>query len=52
MRWLLHEVERQEFEDTNEFLCDRNPVLQDSLSAIQRKVRAGERWRAVHGDGW
>ncbi|XP_045119789.1 ATP-binding cassette sub-family G member 8-like isoform X1 [Portunus trituberculatus] len=41
VRWLLHEVERQEFENTDEFLCDRNPVLQDSLSAIQRKAPCG-----------
>ncbi|XP_050735223.1 ATP-binding cassette sub-family G member 8-like [Eriocheir sinensis] len=41
VRWVLHEVERQEFQDTNEFGCDRNPVLQDSLSAIQRKAPCG-----------
>ncbi|XP_069955639.1 ATP-binding cassette sub-family G member 8 isoform X2 [Cherax quadricarinatus] len=40
-RWVLHEVNRYEFDSTNEFLCDRNPVLQDSLSAIQRKAPCG-----------
>ncbi|XP_042216741.1 ABC transporter G family member 51-like [Homarus americanus] len=40
-RWVLHEVNRYEFDNTNEFLCDRNPVLQDSASAIQRKAPCG-----------
>ncbi|XP_071541495.1 ATP-binding cassette sub-family G member 8 [Panulirus ornatus] len=40
-RWVLHEVNRYEFDNFNEFLCDRNPVLQDSLSAIQRKAPCG-----------
>lgn len=38
VRWILHEVNRYEFDSKSEFLCDRNPVLQDSLSVIQRKV--------------
>ncbi|CAL4143800.1 unnamed protein product, partial [Meganyctiphanes norvegica] len=41
-RWLLHEMTRFEFNSTNaEFLCDRNPVLQESQSIIQRKVSCG-----------
>ncbi|XP_037795975.1 ATP-binding cassette sub-family G member 8-like [Penaeus monodon] len=41
VRWILHEVNRYEFNSKSEFLCDRNPVLQDSLSVIQRKAPCG-----------
>ncbi|XP_066990299.1 ATP-binding cassette sub-family G member 8 isoform X1 [Macrobrachium rosenbergii] len=41
-RWLFHEANRYEFNTTtSEFLCDRNPVLQDTFSVIQRKAPCG-----------
>ncbi|XP_076064868.1 ATP-binding cassette sub-family G member 8 [Oratosquilla oratoria] len=42
VRWTLHELVRFELGNTTtDFACDRNPVMQETASIIQRKVSCG-----------